>query len=462
MLNTYFYKGDFKDVWSRMLNKRAYSPSEIANKHVWISIALVVNAFVWYYIVLIRLQENLHDNNLSLWFWLIHFLAIIGSALFGASLAKSIERSRLAVFWMLLGTISSLFLFGTTESSFLVISVVVFLLGSSLGLGMPACMSYFTDSVNVKKRGRVSGVTLLFSGIGIFAFGFAAQAIDSNIEIGIMLAIWRVFSLLLFLFAKSFQKTERKKNFASYKTIVSQKSFILYFTPWVMFSMINYLGIPLESTVGILDQFSLRIAQTCSMGIFAVVGGFFLDLVGRKRIAIAGFTLLGIGSAIMGLLTGTSNVAILYFNAIIDGIAWGLLLVLFILVLWSDLSYGSTSDKYYALGVLPFFASRFLEITIGQDIMNIFTESKSALFSLTAFFLFLAVLPLVYAPETLAEKTIKDREMKNYIEKAQKEAEKAHKKEAENSQRENGDDEVEIETNQEDYEEVLKEAEKYY
>jgi MFS family permease len=327
---------------------------------------------------------------------------------------------------------------------------------------MPACMSYFTDSVDAEKRGRVSGVTLLFSGIGIFAFGFAAQAIDSNIEIGIMLAIWRVFSLLLFLFAKSFQKTERKKNFASYKTIVSQKSFILYFTPWVMFSMINYLGIPLESTVGILDQFSLRIAQTCSMGIFAVVGGFFLDLVGRKRIAIAGFTLLGIGSAIMGLLTGTSNVAILYFNAIIDGIAWGLLLVLFILVLWSDLSYGSTSDKYYALGVLPFFASRFLEITIGQDIMNILTENKSALFSLTAFFLFLAVLPLVYAPETLSEKAIKDREMKKYIEKAQKEAEKAHKKEAENSQRENGDDEVEIETNQEDYEEVLKEAEKYY
>jgi hypothetical protein len=139
-----------------------------------------------------------------------------------------------------------------------------------------------------------------------------------------------------------------------------------------------------------------------------------------------------------------------------------LLLVLFILVLWSDLSYGSTSDKYYALGVLPFFASRFLEITIGQDIMNIFTENKSALFSLTAFFLFLAVLPLVYAPETLSEKAIKDREMKKYIEKAQKEAEKAHKKEAENNQRENGDDEVEIETNQEDYEEVLKEAEKYY
>jgi hypothetical protein len=67
----------------------------------------------------------------------------------------------------------------------------------------------------------------------------------------------------------------------------------------------------------------------------------------------------------------------------------------------------------------------------------------------------------MYAPETLPEKTMKDRELKNYIEKAKKEAEKAQKKEEENAQTENGDAEVEFEVNQ-DYEEALKEAEKYY
>ena len=443
-----------------MLNNRVHWLSGIANKHVWISVALVVNAFVWYYVVLIRLQDSLQDNNLSLWIWLIHFSAIIGSALFGASLIKRVGRSKLVVYWMLLGTISSLLLFGTTEGSFSVISVVALLLGSSLGLGMPSCMSYFTDSVDVEKRGKVGGIALLFSGLGIFAFGFAAQVMHNNLAIGIMLAIWRLISLLLFLSAKSFQKIEPKKSFASYKGIINQESFILYFTPWVMFSMINYLGIPLESTAAISDQFSLQMVQTGFMGIFAVVGGFFLDSVGRKRIAIAGFALLGIGSAVMGLSTGTTNVAIFYFNAIVDGIAWGLLLVLFILVLWSDLSYGSASDKYYALGVLPFFASRFLEITIGQDIIGIFTGNKSALFSLTAFFLFLAVLPLVYAPETLPEKTIKKRELKSYIEKAQKEAVKVHKKEAKITQSESEDVEVEFEV--EGFEEILKEAEEYY
>jgi hypothetical protein len=40
------------------------------------------------------------------------------------------------------------------------------------------------------------------------------------------------------------------------------------------------------------------------------------------------------------------------------------------------------------------------------------------IFSFASVFLFLAVLPLIYAPETLPEKTMKDRDLKSYIEKA--------------------------------------------
>jgi hypothetical protein len=44
--------------------------------------------------------------------------------------------------------------------------------------------------------------------------------------------------------------------------------------------------------------------------------------------------------------------------------------------------------------------------------------------SIASFFLFLAVIPLFYAPETLPEKEIKERELKGYIEKAKKIKEK--------------------------------------
>jgi hypothetical protein len=47
-----------------------------------------------------------------------------------------------------------------------------------------------------------------------------------------------------------------------------------------------------------------------------------------------------------------------------------------------------------------------------------------AAFSFASFFLFLAVIPLIYAPETLPEKRIKERELREYVEKAKKAKEK--------------------------------------
>jgi Sec-independent protein translocase protein TatA len=85
-------------------------------------------------------------------------------------------------------------------------------------------------------------------------------------------------------------------------------------------------------------------------------------------------------------------------------------------------------------------------------------------FSLAGFFLFLAILPLLYAPETLSETTMKDRELKNYIKKAQKEVAKAQNKEDESNECENKDekDSVEFTVNQEDDEQARELAEKYY
>ena len=108
---------------------------------------------------------------------------------------------------------------------------------------------------------------------------------------------------------------------------------------------------------------------------------------------------------------------------------------------------------------MPFLLSNLIEVLVRPFVELI---PIAASFSLASLFLFLAVLPLVIAPETLPEKVIKERELKTYLEKAQKEAAKAQEKEAKNEQQENGDAEVEFEVNPEDYEEALKEAEKYY
>ena len=448
-----------------MLKKKSDSISELGTKKTLTSIILVANAFIWYYVVLHFLEDLVTKISPSLsvssiTIWSLHFSGLIISALVGALTAKKIERNKLLIIWMTLGVISSIALLAANTSNVILVSLIGLFLGISLGFGMPTCMNYFSDTVQIENRGRISGITLLASGIGIFVFSIIS--INSTIILGIILAVWRLSSLLIFLSVRSSIKTESKSNISSYKHILSQHAFILYFIPWVMFSLINYLVAPLTSGSGSNISGTLSIIQTGFMGIFAVLGGFFMDSFGRKPVAILGFTMLGIGSAALGI--STTNIYILYFNSIIDGVAWGFLLVLFILTIWGDLSYSSTSDKFYAIGASPFFVSLFLYLTVGNYILNNLSNS-AALFSFGSFFLFLAVLPLVYASETLPEKATKERELKGYVEKAlkqaQKEAGKSQKKDSVKTEKENEKGKEEPEETPED-EEARKLAEKYY
>ena len=131
------------------------------------------------------------------------------------------------------------------------------------------------------------------------------------------------------------------------------------------------------------------------------------------------------------------------------------------MAIWGDLSYSASSDKYYAIGVIPFFASKFLELTVGADISK-YLGASSELFSFGAFFLFLAVLPLIYAPETLPEKSIKDRDLKSYIEKARKTALKEEEKNQKKKEKTNEESEDEKVDSNDAYSEARKLAEKYY
>ena len=196
-----------------------------------------------------------------------------------------------------------------------------------------------------------------------------------------------------------------------------------------MFSLVNFLSVPIQ--MDILHETGIEtlvIIETALAGIFAVVAGFLSDIIGRKRVTISGFVLLGIGYAILGISQGIlgisgNNPFVWYLYTIVDGIAWGVFSVIFIMTIWGDLSYDARSEKHYALGGIPFFISNFLRILVSPYIVSgtgARATTGAAIFSLTAFFLFLAVLPLMFAPETLPEKRIRERELKKYVEAAQK------------------------------------------
>jgi MFS family permease len=427
------------------------------------NIVLVTNAFVWYYFALDFLMNALKaaspNNSTTILIWTLHFGGIIISAIIGSLIIDRLKhRNRFLIAWMILGVLVSIAAITINITSISNILVLAPLLGVSLGIGMPCCMGYFTESIEIENRGRIGGIILLLSFVGIVALG-ATSSGDIGIQ-KLLLLSWRLLGLVLFVLLVPMKKAIEKATAPAYKSLLTQRSFILYVIPWIMFSLITYLTIPIQSDiVGQSTVNSLTVIEDGLVAVFAIIGGFLSDRYGRKRVSIMGFALLGLGYSALGI--NPNSIFSMYFYTVVDGIAWGMLYVVFVVALWGDLSNGLASDKYYAVGVLPFFASKFLQLVIGNGIAKLIPSY--AIFSFTAFFLFLAVLPLVYAPETLPEKTMKDRDLKSYVEKAQKVAQKEtvknQKQEKKNPQKESDESNDE---NSEEYIEAKKLAEKYY
>lgn len=235
-----------------------------------------------------------------------------------------------------------------------------------------------------------------------------------------------------------------------------------------MFSLINFTELPIW-TNDFKNVFPSFVAiqgfiEFAITGIFALIGGFLADRIGRKKIVMAGFIILGVEYAILSLFG--KYAASWYMFTAFDGAAWGLFAAVFFMTLWGDLAGDGRKEKYYILGGLPYLLAGFLTVAI-QNITTLTADLTSMSFSFASFFLFVAVLPLVYAPETLPDKAIKDRELKMYLEKAQQIAKKESEKNQrnENSETKDFNDDVkeEKEEKQEDFtEEARKLAEKYY
>ena len=427
-----------------------------------VAIILVANAFVWYTCAFSFLADTVTNMKLSIVesavIFGFNFLGIIGSAFLGSFfISKHKRRMNFLLYWMFVGIIFSLLPLLIDNTSFTGLAVLATSLGSYFGLGMPACMGYFSSSTETGNRARLSGFIILSIGIGFFLLKSIGGA-DAML-FSLSLGAWRVLGLISLVSLKPKEKPIDQKNGLTYRYVISEKPFLLYFIPWLMFSLVNDLTFPVNQSFfpETFISFSTMLENILA-GIIAVIGGFFADSVGRKRLTLAGFALLGLGYAVLGLFP--MNSLGWWFYTTVDGVAWGIFSMIFLITLWGDLAQGQNSEKYYVLGSLPYLLSNFTRVSLGSFVAATVLEN-AAIFSFAAFFLFLAVLPLVYAPETLPEKTIKELELKKYVEKAQKEAEKAQKEEADKAPLENADENVEIEASQ-DLEEILKETEKYY
>lgn len=140
-----------------------------------------------------------------------------------------------------------------------------------------------------------------------------------------------------------------------------------------------------------------------------------MDLKGRKLVIIGGVVMLGLGYALLSLFPFIPPVQAFYM--IVDGIAFGIFTVAFLSVVWGDMSNGERGDKFYALGTIPVPIAIMISLFISPWLA---TLSLSSTLSIASFFIFLAVIPLFFAPELLPERVLKKRELRKYVEKVKK------------------------------------------
>jgi len=280
-------------------------------------------------------------------------------------------------------------------------------------------MGYFADFTAIEKRGRFGGVIYFAIGIGMSLLWMTLIPLIHLAEQLMILAIWRGFALAIFLVLRRKEGYRKVTKNPSYVAILRRKPLLFFLIPWIMFCLVNSLMRP------IFPPDIVRMSMTIGsiiMGLSALVGGLFSDLVGRKRVVIAGFVMLGVGYAIVGIFLDQISY---YVFTIMSSSAGGMFGAVFLMTLWGDLAEDMGPEKYYAIGGLPYLLSGFLQILIAPYIIELIPAS--ATFSFASFFLFLAVLPLSFAPETLPEKVVQERLVRKYIEEAKKAKKKSEK-----------------------------------
>jgi len=390
----------------------------IVRKDFLIAFILLLNALAWYSITPIMIKNVLSGltvtNAQNFIIWTAFSLAIIGSSIFGSILSNKINRLNFLYLWIILGAATSSL--PALLSNFTVIHVLIIsiLLGASFGVGMPSCLAYFADCTLFENRGRISGIILLVTNLSAPLLAISFEAFNLAVN-SIIFALWRAFGLIIFFLKPKKEFTSEVKRNTSFVSVLNDRSFVLYFVAWLMFCLVDRFEWPiLRYFFGDFSYLIFMIGPIiCSF--FAFIGGLLSDRIGRKRVVLYGFITLGIAYAIIGLAPATSISWYLYL--VISSISTGMLWVIFLLILWGDLSQSSTGEKYYAIGGIPYFLSDITQMILIPYVTLI---PETSAFSLASFFLFLAVLPLLYAPETMPERKIELRRLSKYVQEAKK------------------------------------------
>jgi MFS family permease len=404
--------------------RKFFAETGISIKDFGIILVLLVNVFTWFYMTPLVVSGILVEMGRipiaqEVLIWSTFYGSIVISSIIGAVIAKKVNRLKFIYAWIAIGTITSILPILFSSFTWIDLLVISILLGTSFGLGIPSCLSYFGDITQVENRGRISGIVLLAAYMTTAILAIPIRGLETPINL-IIFAGWRSLGLIvLFLHPNEKIISSKRKMDGSFSELFKDRTFGFYILAWIMFCLVDRMVSPVVLSIDDIADYH-SIITPILVSITSVIAGILADRIGRKKIILTGFISLGIAYALVGITQGDPLAG--YFFLVINGISAGLLFVTFFLTLWGDISQSGFREKYYAIGILPLHLTYILGLNLEGYILGI-----KSIFSVAAFFLFIAVLPLLYAPETLPEKNIEIRKLRRFADNAKKMKEKYEK-----------------------------------
>jgi MFS family permease len=379
----------------------------------------VSSSFAWLFVFFAFFRETFSHylNDVGIvyngYFLFLGFAAF--SAIIGSAVSETVNRRKFLIFWIFLGlaaNVSLLLIQNLNEVYFFFISAVM---GVSIGLGFPSCLGFLADCTAIEERARISGIVVLVTLlIVIFSFVFGS-AVQFGTGLVVLLCVLRASSLFTFIMDECGR--EKSIKIRSWANVLTSKNFLLYLFPWLMFSFIGSLvdhvfrglNSPELNSVGTIGG---ALHYLC-WAVFGLLSGIMADRLGRKQPIMIGLIMLGVSFAILGIVTNALTVVIYYA---FSGVAWGFLFTVYISVL-GDLAFYGSKEKFYAMGaIMP------LILTLGfSALTSLFKVTLSvAVLPIFSLLLFLSILPVLRASETLPKKKREARMLKEHLDKVGK------------------------------------------
>jgi MFS family permease len=298
---------------------------------------------------------------------------------------------------MLTSIVTILFLFTSSITLRLIIFLVA---GIFFSIGQLASFTYFWNLTMPEERGRVGGLIGFFSlPFFYFVHFLMTETLDFS-GIVILSVILSLGTLIIKLF-----NPEKKESLTAKKGekgyLPETRTILLYSIPWVVFSLINAtlarnISVYFSQQISSSFYISLTVLQAIAAVFGAFSGGIIADFFGRRVCLAFSLTLYGISSALAGLI---NNYALLYFVYFANGVNWGILSILYLLVVWGDLSNKENCAKNYSLGLIIFYLATGVGILLTHQISQIPLIISSLV---SCLLIFLSNIPLILVPELVS------------------------------------------------------------